>query len=135
MASSNKALNDKIRAYYLEKVKEFFADIGEEVLVTGSGEICMPCVDAEGNEKWVQFVVKVPTGTHDGEPFDGYSLAEDYEMKLHEKAEKAKEAARKKAEKMGDWLLKTSKESPNDFGEDETLRIYNSYEVRNFLIL
>ena len=44
-------------------------------------------------------------------------------------------STRKKAEKMGDWLLKTSKESPDDFGEDETLRIYNSYEVRNFLIL
>lgn len=44
-------------------------------------------------------------------------------------------STRKKAKKMGDWLLKTSKESPDDFGEDETLRIYNSYEVRNFLIL
>ena len=44
-------------------------------------------------------------------------------------------STRKKAEKMGNWLLKTSKESPDDFGEDETLRIYNSSEVRNFLIL
>jgi len=44
-------------------------------------------------------------------------------------------STRKKAEKMGNWLLKTSKESPDEFGEDETLRIYNSYEVRNFLIL
>jgi hypothetical protein len=44
-------------------------------------------------------------------------------------------STRKKAEKMGNWLLKTSKESPDDFGEDETPRIYNSYEVRNFLIL
>ena len=44
-------------------------------------------------------------------------------------------STRKKAEKMGNWLLKTSKESPDDFGEDETLRFYNSYEVRNFLIL
>ena len=44
-------------------------------------------------------------------------------------------STRKKAKKMGDWLLKASKESPDDFGEDETLRIYNSYEVRNFLIL
>ena len=44
-------------------------------------------------------------------------------------------STRKKAEKMGNWLLKTSKESPDDFGEDETQRIYNSYEVRNFLIL
>ena len=44
-------------------------------------------------------------------------------------------STRKKAEKMGNWLLKTSKESPDDFGEDETLRIYNSYEVRNLLII
>ena len=44
-------------------------------------------------------------------------------------------STRKKAEKMGNWLLKTSKESPDDFGEDETLRTYNSYEIRNFLIL
>ena len=100
MATSNKALNDKIRADYLEKVKDFFASVGEEVLVTGSGEICMPCVDTEGNEKWVQLVVKVPTGSRDGEPFDGYSLAEDYQMKLDEKAAKAEEAERKKAEKI-----------------------------------
>ena len=44
-------------------------------------------------------------------------------------------STRKKAKKMGDWLLKTSKESPDEFGEDDTLRIYNAYEIRNFLIL
>ena len=44
-------------------------------------------------------------------------------------------STRKKAEKMGNWLLKTSKESPDEFGEDDTLRIYNAYEIRNFLIL
>ena len=100
MAISNKVLNDKLRADYLEKVKDFFEKDGEEVLVTGSGEICMPCVDADGNEKWVQIVVKIPRGSSDGEPFDGYNLAEDYQMKMNEKAEKAKEAARKKEEKI-----------------------------------
>ena len=44
-------------------------------------------------------------------------------------------STRKKAKEMGDRLLKASKESPEEFGDDETLRIYNSYEVRNFLIL
>ena len=44
-------------------------------------------------------------------------------------------STRKKAKEMGDWLLKASKESPEEFGDDETIRIYNSYEVRNFLIL
>lgn len=44
-------------------------------------------------------------------------------------------STRKKAEKMGDWLLKTSKEEPYYFGKDGVLRIYNSYEIKNFLIL
>ena len=44
-------------------------------------------------------------------------------------------STRKKAKKMGDWLLKTSKESPDEFGEDDTLRRYSAYEIRNFLIL
>ena len=44
-------------------------------------------------------------------------------------------STRKKAKEMGDWLLKASKESPEEFGDDETIRIYNSYKVRNFLIL
>ena len=44
-------------------------------------------------------------------------------------------STRKKAKEMGDWLLKASKESPEEFGDDETIRIYNLYEVRNFLIL
>ena len=44
-------------------------------------------------------------------------------------------STRKKAKEMGDKLLKVSKESPEEFGDDETLRIYNSYEIRNFLIL
>ena len=98
--ATNKVLNDGVRADYLAKVKESFEQIGEEVLITGSGEVCIPCVDSEGNEKWVQIVVKVPTGSRDGEPFDGYSLAEDWQMKCEEKRAKAEETARKKAEKI-----------------------------------
>ena len=44
-------------------------------------------------------------------------------------------STRKKAKEMGDWLLKTSRESPDDLRDDETLRLYNSYEIRNLLIL
>jgi hypothetical protein len=44
---------------------------------------------------------KVPTGERGGDAYDGYSMAEDYQMKLAEKAEKAKakeaESAKNKA--------------------------------------
>lgn len=98
--TSNKALNDAIRAQYLERAKEFFIQEGEEVIITGNNEFCIPCVDSAGNEKWVQVVMKVPTGSRDdNEPFDGYAMAEDYKLKQEAKAAKAAENAKKKEEK------------------------------------
>ena len=99
MAKTAKVLNDEIKVRFLEGVAEHLTQIGEEVLRVGSNEIAIPVVDEDGNEKWLVLTFKVPTGSRlDGEPYDGYSMAEDYQMKLQEKAEKAKAKA-KKAEK------------------------------------
>ena len=53
-------------------------------------------VDDEGNDKFIVLTVKVPTGSRDGEGYDGYSMAEDYAIKCKNKAESA---AKKEAEK------------------------------------
>ena len=100
MATSRKTLNDKLRLRYMEKIGIFLTEEGEEILVTASNEYAIPCVDDEGNHSWLVLTFKVPTGSRDGDPYDGYSLAEDYEMKQKAKEEKAKEAAAKKAEKV-----------------------------------
>lgn len=100
MASSKKSLNEKLRNSYLTLISDYLKEKGEEILVTGSNEICLPCVDSEGNDEFVVVTVKVPTGSRDGDPYDGYSLAEDYAMRQKAKAEKAKESAAKKAEKI-----------------------------------
>ena len=98
--TSKKSLHDALRAKYIERVSKFLADAGEEVLVTGSNEIALPCVDSEGNDEFIVLTFKVPTGSRDGDPYDGYSIAEDFKMKSAEKAEKAKIAAEKKAKKI-----------------------------------
>ena len=67
---------------------------------TGSNEIAVPCLDEEGNEKFVVLTIKVPTGSRDGDAYDGYSMAEEYEMKCKAKEQKAKETAEKKAKKI-----------------------------------
>ena len=97
---SKKSLHDALRAKYIERVSKFLADAGEEVLITGSNEIALPCVDSEGNDEFIVLTFKVPTGSRDGDPYDGYSIAEDFKMKSAEKAEKAKIAAEKKAKKI-----------------------------------
>ena len=100
MAVSKTKLNDEIREKYISTVKDFLEKSGEEVLVTGSNEIALPCVDSEGNEKFIVLTFKVPTGTRDGEPYNGYNEASDYAAHVAEKAEKAKAAAEKKARKI-----------------------------------
>ena len=98
--TSKKSLHDALRAKYIERVSKFLADAGEEVLVTGSNEIALPCVDSEGNDEFIVITFKVPTGSRDGDAYDGYSMAEHFKMKSAEKAEKAKIAAEKKAKKI-----------------------------------
>ena len=97
MAKTAKVLNDEIKVRFLDGVAEHLSNMGEEVLRVGSNEIALPVVDEDGNEKWLVLTFKVPTGSRDGDAYDGYSMAEDYKMKLQEKADKAAVKAEKAA--------------------------------------
>lgn len=101
MAKTAKVLNEEIKVRFLEGIGEHLAMCGEEVLRVGSNELALPVVDDEGNEKWLVLTFKVPTGSRDGDAYDGYSMAEDYQMKQAEKKAKAeakaKESAKNKA--------------------------------------
>ena len=95
---TRKQLDDEIKVRFLEGVSEHLENCGEEVLRVGSNEIALPVLDSNNEERWLVLTFKVPTGTREGDAYDGYSMKEDYEMKLAEKAAKAEEKA-KKAEK------------------------------------
>lgn len=95
----SKKANDALRASYVAKlIDRLKAD--EDVLRVDSNKIAIPVVDCEGEDNWVIFTVTVPTGSRDGDIYDGYSEAESYAMKSAEKEAKAKEAAVKKAAKI-----------------------------------
>ena len=97
MAVSRKVEREIIRKSFLEKVSQFLAESGEEVLLVKSNEIAIPVVGCEGNEDFLVLTFKVPTGANKGlEPYDGYALAEDY---VHNLAEKERKAEERKAEK------------------------------------
>ena len=98
MGTSKTILDNAIREKYIGAVKDFLEKSGEEVLVTGSNEIALPCVDAEGNEKFIVLTFKVPTGERGGEPYNGYNEASDYAAHVAEKAEKARLKALEKGE-------------------------------------
>lgn len=100
---TRKQLDEEIKLRFLEGVSEHLSNCGEEVLRVKSNEIALPVVDSEGEERWIVLTFKVPTGERGGDPYDGYSMAQDYEMKLAEKAakqaEKEAKAAKDKAKR------------------------------------
>jgi len=100
MTNSKKALREALREKYMDAISKFLEGADEEVLVTKSNEIAIPCVDAEGNDEFVVVTFKVPTGSRDGDPYDGYDMAEAYKEHVAAKAEKAKAAAEAKARKI-----------------------------------
>lgn len=97
---SKKAISDALREMYVNNLIEVLTAAGEEVLRVGSNEIAIPVVDSEREEQFVAFKVQVPTGSRDGEAYDGYAMAEDYELKTRLKNEKKAKAAEEKARKI-----------------------------------
>ena len=101
MAVSRKVERELLRETYLNVLIDSLLDKDETVLRVKSNEIAIPVVGCEGNEDYIVVTVKVPTGANKGtEPYDGYEMAQDYEMKLTEKAEKKRRDEEKKAKKI-----------------------------------
>ena len=108
-----KKTNDALRADYVSKLIAMMTEAGEEVLRTKSNEIAIPVVDADGEDNWVVFSVKVPSGSRDGDPYDGYGEAQAYEMNCKQKAEKAAIDAEKKAKKIARDQAYRAKQAAN----------------------
>jgi dihydrofolate reductase len=100
MAKTKKILHEEIRAKYMAMLSNYLAEQEEEVLVVGSNEIAIPCLDSEGNDEYMVITFKVPTGSRDGDAYDGYSMAEDYAIKVREQVAKAEKAKADKEKKI-----------------------------------
>lgn len=109
--ATEKILNDGLRAKYTDVIREALAQAGYDVLQVGTNELCIPALDADRNDKYVTFTVKVPTGERGGDPYDGYSMAEDFALKQKAKAEKAKEKEATKQKKMARDAANRAKEN------------------------
>lgn len=100
MADNKKQYREAVRAEYMDKVKNFLENNKDEVLQVGSNEFAIPVVRADGEEDYIVLTFKMPTGSRDGDGYDGYALAEDYAFKCAEKQKKAEAAAQAKAKKI-----------------------------------
>lgn len=97
---THKQAVDVLRASYMQAVSDFLSGKGEDVLVTGTNEIALPCVDGLGDDQFIVLTFKIPTGSRDGTPYDGYHEADCFASEQKVKREKAAEAAAAKAAKI-----------------------------------
>ena len=83
-----------IHAELVAKFMDFLAAQGEDVGQISSHELNFPIVAADGEEGWVEIVIKVPKDESD----EGYLKRESYQVALAEKAAKdeAKRLAKEK---------------------------------------
>ena len=118
MTVSRKVEREMLREGYLNALI-YYLSKEDEVLRVKSNEIAIPVVGCEGNEDFIVITVKVPTGANKGvEPYDGYSEAESYQMKLAEKERKEKEKEEKKKRKIArDEEIRKKKKEIAEKGE------------------
>lgn len=90
---------DRVRQNLMDEIESLLKD-WYDVLHTGSQELCIPIVGEDDEEGYLVITFKVPKGSRDGEAYDGYAMAEEYQLKYEAKLRKAEEAAKKKAEKI-----------------------------------
>ena len=113
MADNKKALREAIREEYMDKIRQYLEFNKDDVLQVGSNEFAIPVVRGDGEEDYLVLTFKMPTGSRDGDGYDGYAMAQDYAFKCNEKrkkeetkkAEKEKKIARdkkKREEKKGE---------------------------------
>lgn len=90
---------NSVRFNYISLLYSFFEEKGEDVGLIASNTFNFPVVAEDGEEGWVEVVVKVPKGTKD-EDYDGYGRRQQYKLDLLEKAEKKAKAEEAKAKKI-----------------------------------
>lgn len=93
-----KVAKDTLRNDYVAAIAGMLAESGEDVLQVKTNELSLPVVGLDGEDYYVNIVIKVPNGSRDGYAYDGYEEAEDFAMKQKAKAEKKAEQEKKKAE-------------------------------------
>ena len=104
---------NKIRKQYIEELLAYFAcegsSDGEDCGMITSNSFNFPVVADDGEEGWVEIVVKIPKED------DGYEKREEYKIKVRNRAEKAKAQAESKAKKIAkDKALREAKEKEKE---------------------
>lgn len=90
--------SETIRTEFMELLRAFLIEKGEEVLQVKTGTLSIPWAREE-EEGYINITFSIPKGERGGGGYDGHSEAENFKFEQAAKAEKAKEAKAKREAK------------------------------------
>lgn len=91
-------MRTEARENFMKEVMELLQTHKEDITLQYKGNaFSVPRVLENGDEIYIQLAISIPTGTRDGDQFDGYKAHEDYLLDQEAKREAAEERAAKKA--------------------------------------
>ena len=94
---TQKNITDQLRARFTADFTEFLAQKYDvDVCRTAAGTLMIPAVDDAGEDRWVKISVIIPKDADEENGTDGYSLAQEYNLKLQAAADR-KERREKEA--------------------------------------
>lgn len=101
---TQKNITDQLRARFTADFTEFLAQKYDvDVCRTAAGTLMIPAVDDAGEDRWVKISIIIPKDADEENGTDGYSLAQEYNLKLQAAAERKerreKEAAARAAKR------------------------------------
>ena len=107
--AKNDAWN-KLKQSHLERLMAFLVAEGEDIHQCASNKLVYPVVNDDGDEAFFTITLAKPNGSRDGEPYDGYSEAENYKIETAAKQKKAEKAEKEKLAKIErDRILREKK--------------------------
>lgn len=98
MAKLTNAEKNTLRAQALNRLMDLLrADGEDDVMQTKNNKFMYPSVSENGEELYFEITISIPSGSRDGEQYNGYDEAENFKIETEAKAEeKAKREAEKK---------------------------------------
>ena len=127
-------LETALRNTYLSFIANAISqEMETDALPVSASELAIPCLDDEGNEKFVLIKVSIPRGTRNGQggydPYDGYTAAEEYALDREEKAQKKALAdANKNLKELRKIKLTEKKEEGDNYANE-----YAPHELTDML--
>lgn len=125
---TNKQMTDALRASYTEDIKVFLKETYGDVCQTASGTLMVPALKADGTETWVKVSIAIPKDATEEAGTDGYSLAQEYQLKLEKAAQRKAEAERKAAERKAKADARAAAKAAADAKAAESQTILADFE-------